>query len=182
MKDSFRRSLSLFLAIVMCFSLFPVTAFASDGEEVTDASGIESNDSTLSLNVDAAARTFTLAVTDGTGSVLPSKNYTFTSGDAKVVKVAKAKDGSITLTVPKNASGACTVTGKPTDKSLNGVALTLSVFVRDYAHRLANAMLTLNSYDMRGVSVELTPSYGNEINGVTIYEKVGKTDWVPLRS
>ena len=77
MKDSFRRSLSLFLAIVMCFSLFPVTAFASDGEEVTDASGIESNDSTLSLNVDAAARTFTLAVTDGTGSVLPSKNYLY---------------------------------------------------------------------------------------------------------
>ena len=169
-NDPLGRSVCVFVSVT--------PAVTASGWKVTDALGIESTDSTLNLNVDAAARTFTLEVTDDTGSVLPSKDYNFTTSDGKVAKVAKAKDGSITLTIPKNASGACTVTAKPTDKTLSGAALTLSVFVRDYAPRLANAKLTLNSYDVRGVSVGLTPSYENEIEGITIYEKSGKSDWV----
>ena len=123
----------------------------------------------LRLDKDSALRTFTLTA--------PGKNYlnddftpniTWVSMDPAVASVTVARDGTVTLTIPANASGECFVTA--TSKDLAKITARLKVTVRDYAPRLNSTKLTLNSNLAAGTSVGLLESYDNLIRGVTLHE------------
>lgn len=127
----------------------------------------------LYLQVSAAVTTYTLTLVDGEGQPLPVSGYTFAVSDTRVAKAAVAKNGTVTLTVPKNAAGACTVTATPKDKALKTAVVSLPVYVRDYTPRVDSTNLTMNSYMDCGVSTALVASYGNTIAGeLRLLEKV----------
>lgn len=106
-----------------------------------------------------AVQTYALHLKNASGAV-DGRAYTFTTGDAKVAKVALNKNtGDITLTVPKGAYGTAVITARPVDAQYKNSVTTLAVHVRNYNPRLSAAKVTMNSYKTCGVSVPIFPAY-----------------------
>lgn len=135
---------------------------AVDGEVVPE----------LTLDKVSDLRTFTLTA--------PGKNYleddfmpnvTWVSMDPAVARVTVAKDGTVTLTIPANASGECFVTA--TSRDLAKVTARLRIAVRDFTPRLITANLTVNKYAENGTAVDLRESYGNAITAVELVDPSG---------
>ena len=148
----------------------------AQGFLVTDAAGepVDTRQG-LCLQVSPTAAAYTLTLVDAEGQPLPAEGYTFASSNTKVAKAAAAKTGIVTLTIPKNAAGACTITAVPKDKTLKAASVSLAVYVRDFTPRLGSSKLTMNSFQTCGVSTDLVESYGNTITGqIQILEQFKK--------
>ena len=74
------------------------------------------------------------------------------------------QDGVVTLLT----SGTTVIKAAATDGSKVTAQVTLNVIARDYAPRLGDSTLTLNSASSAGVSVDLVESYGNQILSVSV--------------
>lgn len=109
----------------------------------------------------------------GKSMTLTKSSMKWASTDSRIAAVAANADGTATVTIKAKADGACVITATSTD--LAKVEGLLEIFVRDYSPRLESASMTLNSNVTAGVSVGLTPSYGNDITSVELYEYNSKT-------
>ena len=146
----------------------PVIAMQAEALSVAVNGDVASE---LTLDKDSTLRTYTLTA--------PGKNYlndfmpnvTWVSMDPAVARVTVARDGTVTLTIPANASGECFVTA--TSKDLAKVTARLKVTVRDYTPRLITANLTVNKYAENGTVVDLRESYDNAITAVELVDPSG---------
>ena len=86
----------------------------------------------------------------------------WSSGTPAVAQVDQ--DGVVTLLT----SGTTVIKAAATDGSRVTAQVTLNVIARDYAPRLGDSTLTLNSASSAGVSVDLVESYGNQILSVSV--------------
>ena len=86
----------------------------------------------------------------------------WSSGTPAVAQVDQ--DGVVTLLT----SGTTVIKAAATDGSKVTAQVTLNVIARDYAPRLGDSTLTLNSASSAGVSVDLVESYGNQILSVSV--------------
>lgn len=119
----------------------------------------------LSMSAESHDYVLTDSAADYQGNSFTPK-VTWTSTDTSVAKVTTAKDGTVTLTIPKNANGECVITAVSND--LNKIQSQLKISVRDYSPRLGNSKLTLNSYSTEGAVLDLRESYGNTIEKVEL--------------
>lgn len=142
--------------IAMQTAELSVAAVAGNGEVLSEP-----------LDKDSAERTYTLTA-QGKNYLneVFKPNVTWVSMDPAVARVTPAGDGTMTLTIPANASGECFVTA--TSKDLAKVTARLKVTVRDFAPRLGSSSITLNSYSWQGVTLDLRESYGNAIESATL--------------
>ena len=86
----------------------------------------------------------------------------WSSGTPAVAQVDQ--DGVVTLLT----SGTTVIKAAATDGSRVTAQVTLNVIARDYAPRLGDSTLTLNSVSSAGVDVALVESYGNQILSVSV--------------
>ena len=123
---------------------------ARDGELLPDAMEVECG----------AGDTMTLAA-----MVWPVGAETTVRWSSSTPAVARVdQDGVVTLLT----SGTTVIKAAATDGSKVTAQVTLNVIARDYAPRLGDSTLTLNSASSAGVSVDLVESYGNQILSVSV--------------
>ena len=123
---------------------------ARDGELLPDAMEVECG----------AGDTMTLAA-----MVWPVGAETTVRWSSSTPAVARVdQDGVVTLLT----SGTTVITAAATDGSEVTAQVTLNVTAPDYAPRLGDSTLTLNSASSAGVSVDLVESYGNQILSVSV--------------
>lgn len=120
------------------------------------------------LDISSAGRTWTIALNNSDGMPADLKKFNFTTTDAKVAKLAADKAGNLVITVPAGAVGACTLSAVPRDKAIADSAVSVTVCIRDYAPKLTETKLSMNSYQSYEISTGLLPSCGNKITGVTV--------------
>ena len=105
------------------------------------------------------SRTLSFAV-----MVQPAGAETKVEWSSSVPAVARVnQSGIVTLLT----SGTTVITAAATDGSEVTAQVTLNVTAPDYAPRLGDSTLTLNSASSAGVSVDLVESYGNQILSVS---------------
>ena len=80
-------------------------------------------------------------------------------------RVATVKNGIVT--VKTKIDGACVITAVNTKTKDEAI---VTIHVRDYAPRLGDASLSLNTNAVAGVETTLLPSYGNAIEAVSLHE------------
>ena len=123
---------------------------ARDGELLPDAMEVECG----------AGDTMTLVA-----MVWPVGAETTVRWSSSTPAVARVdQDGVVTLLT----SGTTVITAAATDGSEVTAQVTLNVTAPDYAPRLGDSTLTLNSASSAGVSVDLVESYGNQILSVSV--------------
>ena len=106
------------------------------------------------------SRTLSFAV-----MVQPAGAETKVEWSSSVPAVARVnQSGIVTLLT----SGTTVITAAATDGSEVTAQVTLNVTAPDYAPRLGDSTLTLNSVSCAGVSVDLVESYGNQILSVSV--------------
>ncbi len=111
-------------------------------EVITDNEG-----KTLYLLNDADnARSYTVNLTakDYNGGTIENASVKWSTTSSSIAKVTTASDGTVTLTIPKNASGTATVTVTAQDSQK--VSASFTVTVADTDVRLVTTSLTMNSY------------------------------------
>lgn len=102
------------------------------------------------------------AVNDSNGTQIePALTYTTTDGGVATV-VENKEENNATITIAKDTSGACTVSGIA--KDLQKAAGYLYIFVRDTTPRIETNNITLNPMQDAGTSITLLANYGNDIN------------------
>ena len=99
----------------------------------------------------------------------------WSTSDSKVAKLAKTSTNSSesrnTITIPKGASGAATITATATIGSGSNQIKKSSKFtvcVQDMAPRLSASIITLNPYQTDGAALDIISAYGVEIVKNTI--------------
>lgn len=106
------------------------------------------------------SRTLSFAV-----MVQPAGAETKVEWSSSVPAVARVnQSGIVTLLT----SGTTVITAAATDGSEVTAQVTLNVTAPDYAPRLGDSTLTLNSVSSAGVSVDLVESYGNQVLSVSV--------------
>ena len=90
------------------------------------------------------------------------KDILWSSSDTSIAKV----DFEGNVTVKAGANGYCTITATAQDLAM--ASATILISVRDYAPRLDDSTLSLNTASTAGVDVALVESYGNAIEKVTV--------------
>lgn len=156
--DPLKRKVSVRIPVIaMQTKELSVAAVAVNGEVLSE----------LTLDKDSAPKTYTLTA-QGKNYLneVFAPNVTWVSMDPAVARVTVARDGTVTLTIPANASGECFVTA--TSKDLAKITARLKVTVKDYTPRLGSSSITLNSYSQQGVTLDLRESYGNAIESATL--------------
>ena len=106
--------------------------------------------------------------TNGNTMYLTKSSLKWASTDTRVAAVAAGADGNAVVTIQAKTDGACVITATSTD--LAKVEGLLEIFVRDYAPRLENATVTVNSNLTAGVSTGLVSSYGNDIRTLALFD------------
>lgn len=143
-----------------------VTVIAMQAQSLTLAVDNEQKtELELPMSAESCDYALTASAADYQGNSFAPK-VTWSSTDTSVAKVTTAKDGTVTLTIPKNANGECVITAVSND--LNKIQSQLKISVRDYSPRLGNSKLTLNSYSTEGAVLDLRESYGNTIEKVEL--------------
>lgn len=120
--------------------------------------------------------------TQGSELKLTKSLLKWKSSNTKVAKLKVNADGSTTVTIPKKASGIARITLTANDKAKTEQIFVLHV--RDYAPKLSTKKFTFNWWkEDPFVPLELTESYDNTIETVTVHEYVkGLRDYSPDES
>lgn len=144
------------------------------------AVGMEEDVPLLKLDVAPTVRTIPLEMWSEDGEQAAPSAYTFSSSDSTVAKVSldKAKK-NITLTIPKNANGSCTITATPVDKTRAQETVTMTVQVRDYTPKLDKNKITVNPKLDETQRLQIQAGYHNLIHPfVSIVEADGAGGYV----
>lgn len=97
-----------------------------------------------------------VSVKDFAGVDYSTAKLTWKTSDKSVASVAAAKDGSVTLTIPKGATGAAEITATAND--YNKASTTFRLVVLDSDVRVVNSTITVNSKSEEYAKLQLMPN------------------------
>lgn len=120
--------------------------------------------------------------TQGNELTLTKSLLKWKSSNTKVAKLKVNADGSTTVTIPRKAAGIARITLTANDKAKTEQIFVLHV--RDYAPKLSTKKFTFDWWkEDPFVPMDLTESYDNTIETVTVHEYVkGLRDYSPDES
>lgn len=94
--------------------------------------------------------------------------------DSKMVKLSTNEAGDTFVNVLPDVVGSCVVQAKAND--LGGAVAELTVEVRDYAPKLGDDTLTLNSYNAGYATTQLVEVYDNTVTEACLWEYIEDQD------
>ena len=94
--------------------------------------------------------------------------------DSRLVELSTNEAGETFVSVQPGVSGTCVIQAKSTD--LLGATAELIIEVRDYAPKLGNNVLTVNSYSGGSATTQLVEVYDNVITEASLWEYIPNED------
>ena len=96
------------------------------------------------------------------------------TSDKSIAQISTNAEGDTFVNVPPDVSGTCVIQAKSTD--LLGATAELIIEVRDYAPKLGNNVLTVNSYSGGSATTQLIEVYDNVITEASLWEYMPDQD------